>query len=947
MNAVVTEQHPPTLDAAQEVRITAMHRGFLYQHLYAVGCLFQAESARVTSVAVERDEDVELLLATRRIYVQVKTRGHAIVPSDIESALERFARIRAEHVEGRRAGDPVFVIVANQPPGPLLSESLDGTGLSADIQFLFPGQPIPAELAALPPAWGNLQEAFGWCLSQAAAVPHAMLAPESLVWKLAGLVMSAATGHMQPGGHSFRVDTLPRLFEQLLVQLQDFPAPLPHYRPQINEPALDAGGRIRLICGFSGAGKTSWVSQATVHATQHCVYFNASETSGATFASSLVREIAAKLLETSADVRRRILLPGASGIDSLRSLDTYLAVQGHAPIVVVDNAHQVAGDHVVAALSATSNLRFLLLCQPGGSTRELEAMLAISRESLHGWDTDTLAAEVVALGARGGAEAMEQLRRQTAGMPLFVHGAARLAVQDYGGDVGQLCEALEQQTNIDETAQDVILARTFDGLTARSRDVVAVLSLADVVLRLDEINQFLSESLDLDAPAVASIVRGLRPLGVVEVFGGQQLKIHDAMRLLGMRHFELMAQDQSRRARSSLKDILYASLTEQREASRFSLFVRTLVALKEVDTITDMANEEMFHEMGLGDIFNSSLEAAAASVEVDPGQRFWALDGLVFERLKAGDLDPIPGYLSSMEQLLDQYHLSDSERMALGMKQMLLKARRRDANGVLQDIENLGILLPNSPTHQRIFKYNAAVALWQLQAKEGAKRLIDEVIRGYCEALGITEQWLLGKSLEQSRLLTSRSANGTGDVKHLADAMEMRAILLKDAGADPGIWRLFAMKLFTLVSAVDSAVRVGQDAADDCVRRRDYDGARDVLRGQVLPLAEHYRLLDRVVSIRSHYAVVLAYCGDFTGAQREMERLAAYSGGFSESQRREIEQQRLLIAGLRARGGPVRARLPGQPPALEFGGQRDYEGKVGRNDPCPCGSGRKFKRCHG
>nr|MBA2730062.1 SEC-C domain-containing protein [Euzebyaceae bacterium] len=23
------------------------------------------------------------------------------------------------------------------------------------------------------------------------------------------------------------------------------------------------------------------------------------------------------------------------------------------------------------------------------------------------------------------------------------------------------------------------------------------------------------------------------------------------------------------------------------------------------------------------------------------------------------------------------------------------------------------------------------------------------------------------------------------------------------------------------------------------------------------------------------------------------------------------------------------------------------EDKVGRNDPCPCGSGRKYKRCHG
>jgi preprotein translocase subunit SecA len=31
-------------------------------------------------------------------------------------------------------------------------------------------------------------------------------------------------------------------------------------------------------------------------------------------------------------------------------------------------------------------------------------------------------------------------------------------------------------------------------------------------------------------------------------------------------------------------------------------------------------------------------------------------------------------------------------------------------------------------------------------------------------------------------------------------------------------------------------------------------------------------------------------------------------------------------------------------PSLEarFGGA-----KVGRNDPCPCGSGKKFKRCHG
>jgi preprotein translocase subunit SecA len=25
----------------------------------------------------------------------------------------------------------------------------------------------------------------------------------------------------------------------------------------------------------------------------------------------------------------------------------------------------------------------------------------------------------------------------------------------------------------------------------------------------------------------------------------------------------------------------------------------------------------------------------------------------------------------------------------------------------------------------------------------------------------------------------------------------------------------------------------------------------------------------------------------------------------------------------------------------------EYSPKVGRNDPCPCGSGRKYKKCHG
>jgi preprotein translocase subunit SecA len=52
------------------------------------------------------------------------------------------------------------------------------------------------------------------------------------------------------------------------------------------------------------------------------------------------------------------------------------------------------------------------------------------------------------------------------------------------------------------------------------------------------------------------------------------------------------------------------------------------------------------------------------------------------------------------------------------------------------------------------------------------------------------------------------------------------------------------------------------------------------------------------------------------------------------------------VAGPAAGGAPApdAARAPPFEAAVPFvRGDR----KVGRNEPCPCGSGRKFKQCHG
>ena len=65
-----------------------------------------------------------------------------------------------------------------------------------------------------------------------------------------------------------------------------------------------------------------------------------------------------------------------------------------------------------------------------------------------------------------------------------------------------------------------------------------------------------------------------------------------------------------------------------------------------------------------------------------------------------------------------------------------------------------------------------------------------------------------------------------------------------------------------------------------------------------------------------------------------------------EARRKKEEQMKFQHAEAPALGGqPAQAGQPAQQaPQTPF--VRDGR-KVGRNEPCPCGSGKKFKQCHG
>jgi hypothetical protein len=191
----------PILDPDQLVRIEAVHRGFLYQHLYAACCLLLAQNAGATSIAIERDEDVEVIFADRRLYVQVKTRKNPLVYSDVDTAIERFDALRLDHKSGARTGDASFVIAANVRPGPGLLKRLEEPNWPSDVQIHWPDCPAIID-DALPHPWPDIGEAIAKCSAFSATLPFGLLAPDTLTWKLAGCVMLAASGTPPRDNHA-------------------------------------------------------------------------------------------------------------------------------------------------------------------------------------------------------------------------------------------------------------------------------------------------------------------------------------------------------------------------------------------------------------------------------------------------------------------------------------------------------------------------------------------------------------------------------------------------------------------------------------------------------------------------------------------------------------------------------------------------------------------------
>ena len=899
-----------TLDPRQLARIEAVHSGFLYQHLYAAACLFHGTRAGVTNVVVENDEDVELVRPQERFYVQIKMRSAPLIFSDIDGALKRFAAIRTEHAAGRRGGTCRFAIVSNSAPGPELAYRIKSAHWPADVGLLFPGSASIDD--ALPPPPASIPDALDVCRALAETLPLAILAPETLVWKLAGRIMAASGGVVPNADHSFATVDLPALFEQLVIQLQDFPAPPLRYRPQEGEPRLVSDERVRLVVGFSGAGKTSWVSQTALHTTDRLAYYDVADVAGPALASAVGRELAARIFGTRGGKLGEILLPGASGIEILLAIGRHLAEANLTATVVLDNAHRVPAGDLVALTNASDNITFLLLAQPGVAVTRIGATLGIEAELLSGWSNETTATEGASLGCHGNYEHYERLLKLTGGLPLYVQNALKIAAQSYDGSVEGVCAAIEARTHVVETAQELILADVFEAFDETEKRAIAALSLSDVPLTQAEASEVLKRSFDLDPAAAAGAFRKLRSSGTIQVFGVDRFKIHDAMCPLGRVYLNGAGADRVQKAREAIRDLLMAGLTKENNRQRVFLLLRMFVALGNIKPLVEMATDELFHEMGYMQEISDYLVQASTAEAVSAEDRFWALDGLVFAHFKDGAEAQTEARLDRMDALVRENKLGLSERLAVGMKRMLFAARSKDAGSVKEIMEELSRILPQTPQHLRVAKYNYAHALYELGMMAECTVCTLDLITEYYDQLGLTIGDVMAKNPDAIFPLLKEGESHTDELKHLADALDLQSKAVKAMGNFPGLAPIHAMKFYSMAHSLESFVRVGQDLVDDFIGRNDYIGARDVIERNLMPTIVGLKLAGRVIPVRSQYAVVLAYCGAIDDAEAEMARLAPYESGLDAKGQCELQDQRALIGCLKLDPPPPQWEMPAQ-----------------------------------
>ncbi len=861
------------LNPRQVIRIEAVHQGFLYQHMYAVLVLLSQQELGWEDVRIERDEDIEVQIPSKRLYIQVKKRAADLSFGDISGSLTQFGVIQAEHAAGRRKGAAELWIVSNSSPSKALrtrieSEEWPSSAFIRTPTFTHAGEP------ELPVPSASIDELFASCVLLARHVEYSTLSPETLVWKLAAWVQSVAAGQLR--GHEITPTAFQPLLEQLVVQLQQFPQPAHDYRPQEHEPSFVSNDRVRLITGISGSGKTAWAGEFGLHRGADAVFFDCSDLPSSAVASSLVRELAVRIFVDPED-RKVILLPGVQGVQGLRLVDRFVSEKGLRPCCVLDNVQRLAAADLLNIVESLPSFEMILLGHPAPTLALVEGRLQVTRRSLEGWSIETIAEEVHYARCFADPPTCEELRQLTAGSPLFVRDVCKLAAQGFGGDLRATNEQIKGGLHERTTYQELVIQEVLGRISASVLNTLALMTLSSIPLARMTVLEMEAGAQHLQAAQIAGFLRDASGWGIVQSLTDSRVAIHEAFQASLSQTLAGVPEDTVQRARK----ILLARLLQDLEGGgieQYMLMAKLYLDSGNAEGLVEMATSsaELVREHGAERAMRSLVEEASTKSTITPDGRFWALDSLAFWAIADGRLDVAQGHIDAMAPILKNNDLGNRAKAALALKELGIAGHRRKLKVLSKTMgrfKRLGL----DPEVWRIARYTYAVGLYFCDEDQRVVDITTDLVREYYAVLGIELSDVLGKNLGSMATKLGNLVAKGDDIKHLADCLDLQARALLALGRESRLCRLHAHKFYLLAEAPSSAVKVGQDYVDECLRvRSDPEGARQFLEGNLLPVVREKQLLSYLVPVSCQYAVVLAYCGQGSGARRTLRDMEPF-----------------------------------------------------------------------
>lgn len=218
--------------------------------------------------------------------------------------------------------------------------------------------------------------------------------------------------------------------------------------------------------------------------------------------------------------------------------------------------------------------------------------------------------------------------------------------------------------------------------------------------------------------------------------------------------------------------------------------MRLFGQLGQAKILVEFATDELFHEMGVWREIEPFLIAIAEEPAGDAETRLWALDGLVFNDLREGNIERGLERIDVMRALLDNNQLGSDEWLAWAMKRMLAMSSNNDVQGVIDMLAEVEKRLPESDQHHRIFRYNRAVAMFKLGVYDLTLQETEQLGEEYYALLGLSPEQVFARNLPAIRPLLPKGRDNTDDLKHLADTLDLHTQALQQSGRSSPLARI-------------------------------------------------------------------------------------------------------------------------------------------------------------